>query len=161
MTPTTTITGRTGWFAGSRMTWHLASPDTQGTFALAEAIVRPGAEPPLHIHAREDETFYVLDGTVAFQRGNDRVTLSAGEAIHMPRGIQHGFAVTSDEARLLFALTPGGLEDAFLAHSTSDPGDVATAPDPDALRAVVAAFADHGVEFTGPPLSALLGDAGA
>ena len=45
------------WFAGSLLHWHVLSAETGGAFALGEALVRPGGEPPLHVHAREDETF--------------------------------------------------------------------------------------------------------
>jgi quercetin dioxygenase-like cupin family protein len=57
------------WFAGSLLHWPLTSADTDGTLALGHAVVRPGGEPPLHVHAREDETFYMLDGEITFQRG--------------------------------------------------------------------------------------------
>jgi hypothetical protein len=45
------------WFAGSLLRWHVVSDETDGTFALGEALVRPGGEPPVHVHSREDETF--------------------------------------------------------------------------------------------------------
>ena len=49
-------------FAGSRFLWHLTAEQNAGQSSLAEVLVRPGTEPPLHVHAREDETYLVLDG---------------------------------------------------------------------------------------------------
>jgi quercetin dioxygenase-like cupin family protein len=149
------------WFAGSLLRWHVDSDDTDGTFALGEALVRPGGEPPVHVHAREDETFYVLQGEITFQRGHERIEARAGDAVLMPRGVQHGFAVRTDTARLLQAFTPGGLEEAFRALSEPAafdglPPAPAGPPPPTAVQAMTAAFAERGVEFTGPPLPVLL-----
>jgi quercetin dioxygenase-like cupin family protein len=151
------------WFAGSLLRWHVVSAETDGTFALGEAVVRPGGEPPLHVHAREDETFYVLDGEITFQRGHERIDARPGDAVLMPRGVQHGFAVRTDTARLLQAFTPGGLEDAFRtlsapAHADALPPAPDGPPDPEVVSAMTSTFAQYGVEFTGPPLAVVLGE---
>jgi len=149
------------WFAGSLLHWHVLSAETGGAFALGEALVRPGGEPPLHVHAREDETFYVLEGEVTFQRGHERIEAGTGDAVFMPRGVQHGFAVQTDTARLLQAFTPGGLEEAFRALSEPAPTDDLPPahtgpPDPALVEMMTNKFADYGVEFNGPPLPVLL-----
>jgi quercetin dioxygenase-like cupin family protein len=95
-------------FAGSLLHWPLTSADTDGTLALGHAVVRPGGKPPLHVHAREDETFYMLDGEITFQRGNERIDAGPGDAVFMPRGVQHGFAVRTVTASLLQVFTPPG-----------------------------------------------------
>jgi len=79
----------------------------------------------------------------------------------MPRGVQHGFAVRTDTARLLQAFTPGGLEGAFRALSEPAPIDdlppgPTGPPHPDLIDTMTATFADYGVEFNGPPLPVLL-----
>ena len=149
------------WFAGSLLHWHVEYAETDGTLSLGEALVRPGSEPPLHVHAREDETFYVLEGQVVFQRGHERIDAGPGDCVFMPRGLQHGFAVRTETARLLQVFTPAGLEGAFRALSEPAPADELPPaptgpPDPAVIEAMTAEFAEHGVEFTGPPLSALL-----
>ena len=148
-------------FAGSLFLWHVTAEQTDGALSVSEAWVQPGAEPPLHVHSREDETFYVLEGEAVFQRGPDRVTLRAGESILLPRGVQHGFAVVGALTRLLTVYTPGGLEEAFRAGSErlserKLPPLPEGPPPAEAVDAIVQAFAAHGVEFVGPPLSALL-----
>ena len=144
-------------FAGSTFTWLVTTDE----LSLAEALTRPGAEPPVHIHAREDETYYVVGGEVTVQRGQELIEAGPGDAVFLPRGVQHGFAVRSERAKLLFACTPGGLEAAF--HQVSEPAERGTlpvlpaGPPPDeAVAAINAVFAGHGVEFMGPPLAALL-----
>ncbi len=153
--------GQGEWFAGSLLHWHVISDETGGAFALGEALVRPGGEPPLHVHAREDETFYVLEGEVTFHRGHERIDVRTGDAVMMPRGVQHGFAVRTPTARMLQAFTPGGLEDAFRALSEPAPIDELPPaptgpPSPDLVETMTARSADYGVEFTGPPLPVLL-----
>ncbi|UJA21155.1 cupin domain-containing protein [Thermoleophilia bacterium SCSIO 60948] len=150
------------WFMGSLLRWPLTSGDSDGVLALGEATVAPGGEPPLHVHAREDETFYVLEGEMLFQRGTERIEARAGTAVFMPRGVEHGFAVLSSQARFAQLFTPGGLEEAFRA--LSEPAEYAgmpPAPDGPPDEAVIArqtaTFGSYGVEFTGPPLPVILG----
>ena len=148
-------------FAGSLLHWPLTSAETDGTLAVGHAVVRPGGEPPLHVHAREDETFYVLDGEITFQRGGERIEAAAGDVVFMPRGVQHGFAVITETASLLQVFTPGGLEEAFRSLSRPAPANELPPafdgpPPPEAVDAMTARFAEYGVEFTGPPLAALL-----
>ena len=71
------------------------------------------------MHAREDEIFYVLEGEALFQRGVERIEARAGDAVVLPRGIQHGFAVRSPQARMLVLTADSrrALEQAFRACS--------------------------------------------
>ena len=149
------------WHFGSLMLWHVLGRDSGDELTLVETLVRAGGEPPLHVHAREDETFFILEGEVLFQRGLERITARAGEAVLLPRGVPHGFAVRTPQARMLLVVTPGGLETAF--RSVSVPADrraLPPAPDgppsPAALEAAERAFAERGVTFVGPPLPLLL-----
>jgi hypothetical protein len=124
-----------------------------GALSLAEVLVHAGGEPPLHVHAREDEIFYVLEGEVTFMRGLEQIEADAGTSVVLPRGIQHGFALRTPEARMLVMATPAGLEAAFRAFSAPSPEGP---PDQARMEALSAEFARHGVTFVGPPLPALL-----
>lgn len=148
-------------FAGSLLTWHATAEDTGGAYSMAEAYVPAGAEPPVHVHAREDEVYYVLEGEVTFQRGLEIIEASAGDSVVLPRGLQHGFAVRSGHARVLFIASPGGIEHAFLALGSDAaagelPGPPSGPPPAEAVAAMTAAFGEKGIEFTGPPLAVLL-----
>jgi quercetin dioxygenase-like cupin family protein len=139
-------------YLNTLMTWHMLSADSGGAFSLGEVLLQPGDEPPLHIHAREDETWYILEGTILFQRGVERVVRHAGQAILLPRGVQHGFAVQSPKARILHFYTPAGIEEAFRSLSVAI-GKPASMVRPEELTA---SFQKRGVAFVGPPLPALL-----
>ncbi len=137
---------------GAVMTWHVLGAENGGAFSFGEALLRPGDEPPLHIHAREDETWYILEGSMLFQLGLQRTLCKAGEAILLPRGLQHGFAVQTPSARILHIYSPGGIEDAFQSLSAPLAGPPVEAP-PAEIESV---FARRGVTFVGPPLPVLL-----
>ncbi|HYH61069.1 MAG TPA: cupin domain-containing protein [Solirubrobacterales bacterium] len=167
MSTTTKTTNeiRTEVHMGSLFTWLADGESTGGSLAMAETEVRAGGEPPLHIHAREDEVFYVLEGDVVFQRGLALIEARAGDAVVLPRGIQHGFALRSETARMLVVTTPAGLEKAFRefsqpASADDEPSIPDGPPKPQAMAAYEAAFSARGVTFVGPPLAALLSEGG-
>lgn len=150
--PLSRVPSPTERYLNTVMTWHALSPDSDGAFALAEVTLHPGDEPPLHIHAREDETWYILQGSILFQKGMERVICNPGELIVLPRGVPHGFAVQSTAARILHLYTPGGIEQAFRKLS------VAMSSPPALLNpgVIEGAFQERGVVFVGPPLPLLL-----
>jgi quercetin dioxygenase-like cupin family protein len=149
------------WYLDTLMRWHVLGPDSGGTLALGEAVVRPGSEPPIHIHAREEETWHVLEGRVLFQRGLERFECGPGQTAFLPRGIPHGFAVRTASARMLHLYTPAGLEGAFRSLSVAAPGPGMPPPrtgPPEAaeMARVEQTFAEHGITFVGPPLPVVL-----
>jgi hypothetical protein len=73
-----------------------------------------GAGPPLHVHDREDECLYVLDGELTVRCGGDAFTAAAGSFVFLPRSRPHRFWAPGPPARLLLIAVPGGIEDYFL-----------------------------------------------
>ena len=149
------------WHLGALMKWHIVGAQSGNLLSLGEVAVRPGCEPPIHVHAREDETWFVLEGDVIFQRGLERIHAAAGSAVLLPRGIPHGFAVQGPLARMLHIYTPAGIEDAFRAMSVPAAGPGLPpmpegAPDPALSKALEHAYGQRGVTFVGPPLAVLL-----
>ena len=57
--------GRTVAVVGDVYRFLATGEDTNGKYALWEALVPPGGGPPPHVHSREEEGFYVLDGEIA------------------------------------------------------------------------------------------------
>ena len=90
----------------------LASGDqTGGAYALSEARVFPGGGPPPHLHRREDEAFFVLEGTITFTLNGQKVTAGPGTFLQAPRNIPHTFKNETDSpARMLIFVTPPGFE---------------------------------------------------
>src|SRR3712207_2858784 len=83
--------GRSVWLLGMLVTFKAVSEETGGEYLLYELTVPPqlGALP--HIHHAENEVFYVLDGEVAFLKGERTVRVGVGEFVFIPRGVVHGF----------------------------------------------------------------------
>lgn len=107
---------------GTTMRLIATAAETAGRYAVLEQVTPVGWGPPRHIHSREDEIFYILEGTYEVHCGDERRTVSAGACAILPRGIPHGFRNSgSAPARLIFVITPGGLEDYFIAVSKFGP----------------------------------------
>src|SRR5262249_59416048 len=81
--------------------------------ALTVIETRIGAGPPLHVHDREDECFYVLDGELSIRCGDDSFGAAAGSFVFLPRRRPHRFSAAGGPARLLLIAVPGGIEDYF------------------------------------------------
>jgi quercetin dioxygenase-like cupin family protein len=100
---------------GSKVIEHAGGADTNGAVTLLEFVVAPGyPTPPPHVHEREDELTYVIEGALEVEVGGDTRVVRAGETVLKPRGIPHAFRVHSDSgARFLEVLTPAGFEGYF------------------------------------------------
>lgn len=91
---------------------------TGGHFTLIESKTDGGA--PLHVHTREDEYLYVLDGTLTVRIGEDRFEAGPRAFVFLPRNIPHEWDVIGEEATLLMMTVPAGLDE-FLAEFHSAP----------------------------------------
>src|ERR1700682_4767699 len=83
--------GRTIAVVGDVYRFLATSDDTNGKYALWEAIVPPGGGPPPHVHSREEEGFYILEGEFLFTIGEMRVVAGPGMFANMPVGTPHSF----------------------------------------------------------------------
>ena len=110
--------GEARWWMGSLAVIKARSRDTGGRFALVEVTEHEG-DTPLHVHHREDEAFWVLDGDIEFEVGGRRIEAGPGSFLLGPRGVPHRYSVRKGPARILFFLTPAGFEELVLA--TSEP----------------------------------------
>jgi mannose-6-phosphate isomerase-like protein (cupin superfamily) len=91
---------------------HAVSDDTADTFFLSQTEVAPGFPgPPLHVHERIHDMFYVLDGTLTFRVEDDEIEAGPGTFVCVQPGTPHTFSNRSDEpVRFLNFNTPGGFE---------------------------------------------------
>ncbi len=107
---------------GTTMRLIASAADTGGRYTMLEQVTPPGWGPPRHIHSREDEMFYVLEGVYDLHVGDERRTVSAGASAVLPRNVPHGFRnAASTPSRLLSIIAPGGLEEYFLALGKCSP----------------------------------------
>lgn len=116
--------------AGDRYTILLSSAQTGGRTAVIEALVPPGGGPPMHVHHRDDETFHILEGAIDFTANGATTRVSAGGCFFAPRGTPHRFQNATDRpARMLFWVTPAGLDEYFAEVGTPLPSrDAAPVP---------------------------------
>jgi quercetin dioxygenase-like cupin family protein len=130
--------------AGGPLTFKVRGEQTGGSLTAFENVIAPGDGPPLHVHASEDEAWYVIAGELRFQLGDERAAAPAGSFVFVPRGTPHCFVnAGSEPARILVLFTPSGMERFFDRFAALD------AFDPSAFRAI---GADVGMGVIGPPL---------
>ena len=110
--------GRTVSLGASSMTFRVAGEDTGGAYSVLEYLAAPGAGSPMHSHKKEVESFYILEGAITFQLGNEKTLATPGMFITIPIGLRHAFVnAEAEPARSLVILTPSGLEYFFLDMS--------------------------------------------
>ena len=96
----------------------LVSPDqTEGRLSIVDMTLPKGSEPPRHVHTLEDETFFVVDGTVEFTIGDEVTIGKPGQALFAPRNVEHQFRIQSEQARLIVTITPGDFANYFIDFS--------------------------------------------
>lgn len=95
----------------------ISHDQTGGNMALVDMTLPKGVEPPLHVHSREDETFFLIDGVMTFLVGESVIKAEVGDAVFAPRMVPHHFVIESKKARFLTLMTPGNLLDYFMEFS--------------------------------------------
>ena len=126
---------------------RLRTENTAGTFALIDVTVPPKEGPSLHVHAKEDELWVVLDGHLRFKVEDEIKQAPAGSIAFVPRGVRHCFQNIGEEAaHILVLFTPSGMERFFEEIARLPPGPI----DPAVRRSIA-----HSVwmETVGPPLA--------
>jgi len=144
--------GQALWFLGNVLTRVKATGEqTGGAYGLIDQVVPAGFASPWHVHHAEDETFYVLEGTLTFLCGETRVVGGLGTFVYGPRGVPHGFRTAVDApARLLVLNTPAGFE-RFVMEMSEPATDVSSPPTalPDMER-LMAVAARYDIAILGP-----------
>ncbi len=101
------------WWQGGLYRMKARAADTGGALGLVETDLYRGFGPPLHVHRREDEAFYVIEGEVRFRLAEEEFVGGPGTWVWGPRGVPHTFKIESEAARALILVTPGGFEAMF------------------------------------------------
>jgi quercetin dioxygenase-like cupin family protein len=145
-------TGVAFWGPGDHYTFLVTGEESGGAYFAMEALVPPGGGPPPHVHSREDETFYVLEGKIEFVLGEETILAGPGDFVSVPRGHVHCFRNTGTEtARLVLTFTPAGIERWFEEILERAPNDVTAADVPDNVEEVAARYfataSSYGIEF--------------
>lgn len=135
-------------FLGLPTLIHASAKATNGTFGLIEhPAMHPGFATPHHVHHREDEAFYIIEGEVAFILNGEWKRVGPGAYVYGPREIPHGFKIVGEApARMLVVCTPGGFENFMLELGQPLDGP----PAPPEMPKLVAAAARAGIDILGP-----------
>ena len=144
--------GQAVWVVGDRYTIKVSGAETGGAFAMVEAVVPPGAGPPPHVHRREDEAFYVLEGELTFHADGNSFSGGAGTWVTLAKGSRHYFRNTGETAaKMLIMVTPAGLEEFFLEVGRPVEGKegegAVTAED---IEKLIETAPRYGLEIEGP-----------
>jgi quercetin dioxygenase-like cupin family protein len=135
-----------------RYTAKIGSEQSGGSLFQLLCRDRRGGAPPLHIHHREDETFYVIAGEITFFVGGQRIEATAGDFVFAPKDTPHAFLITSDRAEYLTTFFPAGVEQFFAEVAPrvmpGEPAPSPSEPDPAEFARIAASY---GIEIVGPP----------
>ena len=145
--------GEALWAFGGLARIKASGETTGGTLAVTEQLAPRGAGSPLHVHHREHEWFYVIEGELTFWIGGETTVAPEGSFVFGPKDIPHTFMVSSGEARFLLVTEPAGFE-AFMraAGEPAQSPEIPPAPtEPPDVAALTALAAEHGIEIIGPP----------
>jgi quercetin dioxygenase-like cupin family protein len=120
-------------------------PSDRHDHLVVENVFHAVGGPARHLHHRQDEWFYVVEGTFLFEVGSERVQLRPGDSLMAPQGVPHVWAHVGESlGRVLIAFLPAGRMEAFFREVTK-----ANAMPP--LDAAL--WSAHGMELLGPPLA--------
>jgi quercetin dioxygenase-like cupin family protein len=127
----------------------LAPEDCEGRYAVFHLDAPPMTGPPLHVHAREDEFFYVLEGELVFEVDGVCHTVRAGGSVGLLRGTPHRYQNFTDQtARLLIVTTPGDF-----AHFFEELSAVTPAGGLPCMDQLLSLDGKYGITTMGPPMT--------
>ena len=124
----------------------VSTDDSDGAMFVFEHAEMGKGGPPRHFHYEQDEWFYAIKGSFAFEVGEEKFTLSPGDSLFAPRMVPHAWAyVGEDPGTLLLAVQPAGSFETFFRESC----EMTELPTPEEADRM---FAAHGMKVVGPPL---------
>ena len=149
----TSAKGRTIAVVGDVYRFLATGEDTNGKYAMWEAIVPPGGGPPPHVHSREEEGFYILEGEITFTVNGEKIVTKSGTFANMPVGTPHSFKNDSGKpAKMLISVAPAGLEEMFfeVGVTLAEGATTALPPTKDEIEKLLAIAPKYGVEIKLP-----------
>ncbi len=151
--------GPATWAMGSLFERLASGAETAGAFGMSLITQPPGIATPLHLHTREAEAFYVLDGTLIYQAGGELHHLAAGSFIYLPPNVPHAFRITgTTPAQFIGLVTPGGLMGLYDEVGTPASERRLPGPDGQPLEAEIMRWNEvsprYGLSVIGPPIPA-------
>lgn len=143
------------WHLDNLMVFKAVAAATGNRLAVWEQLLPRHSSPPLHVHHRDDEAWYVIDGSITFRVDRTVMTVEGGDFVWAPRGLPHTFRVESQTARLLGLGIPAGFEEFFLTTGRPAPelGLPPAPEEPPDLQQMLPAAHAAGCDIVGPPMT--------
>ena len=142
------------WGPGDLYSLLVTGEESNNALFQFEAVVPKGGGPPPHVHTREDETFYVVSGSLEILMGDKTYQAKKGDFVYIPRGTVHRFKnVGDDSAVQLVTFVPSGVEK-FFREVFPEVKDRNAAPPPiteELIRRMTEAAPKYGMKFLPPP----------
>ncbi len=137
-------------FLGLPTIMRAKGESTGGAYGLVEhPAVPPGFALSYHVHHREDEAFYILEGEVEFVFDGKWHIAGPGAYVFGPREVPHGFRVVGNRpAQMLILASPAGFESFVL--ELGEPMAAPPSPGPPDMQKLVATAAKYGIDILGP-----------
>jgi quercetin dioxygenase-like cupin family protein len=123
----------------------VSGKDTKNKLSVFEYTGRVRGGPPLHIHLKQDEIFFIVEGDYKFKVGSETHLLTKGDTIFLPRKVPHAFAQLSEYGKMYFIFQPAGKMEEYFRNLASFTGQ----PSPEEGAKL---FLDHEMKIVGPPL---------
>jgi quercetin dioxygenase-like cupin family protein len=151
MPETSTVNPEAFWFDNMLMKVRLGADEAGGRLSIIEQIHFKGYGTPTHVHENEDQTLVVLSGAITAWLGDESATYGPGDAVFLPRGVEHAFVVDEDDTRVLEINTPGGFENFHI--QAGEPATHDGLPDPKApdIEKLARVGAEFSCRIVGPP----------
>lgn len=138
---------------GDRYRFLATQEHTNGKYSIWHADLSPGGGPPPHIHRREEEGFFILEGRITFYSEDESFIAEPGDFVHLPRNGLHRFQNETEEtARTLILVAPGGLEEMFFQSGlrVEDRSKPLNPPSPEEIAKLVEVAPAFGIELKLP-----------
>ena len=136
-------------FFGALTTLKATSESTGGQMLVLDQVAPRGVGSPLHVHHREDEWFYVLEGELTVWLDGETIVAGPGDFVYGPRNVPHTFIVSSDEARFLLGTQPATFEG--FVRALAQPVEAFGMAGPPDMETLIPLTAEYGLEILGPP----------
>ena len=126
---------------GARISILLAGEETAGRYGLVETVEEQGGFAPRHCHHREDETLYVIEGSLSVWVADGWVQVPAGTTLFLRRGVEHALVAKTGKVRVLSLFAPAGFEGFYREMAHTGPLEI---------ERLITMAARYGCEITGP-----------
>lgn len=140
--------------AGDIYTIKASGKDTNGAYTIMEAIIPAQKGPPPHIHSREEESFFVLEGELEFFADGEKTVAGVGASVTVPVGSLHYFRNLGDTpARMLIIAVPAGLDEYFVEVSQAEgtfSEDTPPVMDDNQIKKMIELAPKYGIEIKTP-----------